>query len=227
MQSTLNISLPGVPPKKDKDLLTPKRSVLEEIGNSVSHGVGAIFSIVALVLMLNLSKTLNQRVGAIIYFLGLFFSMTTSTLYHAFKHGSKVKRLFRRFDYISIYLLIGATFAPILLILIKGTLGFAFFSAQWLVIIFGITFIAIFGPNKFRGFHIASYIVLGWSGIILVPFMIKKSMLLFAFILGGGVIYSLGIIPFALNKKVAHFIWHLFVLCGAVTQWVGIYLTLY
>ena len=47
------------------------------------------------------------------------------------------------------------------------------------------------------------------------------------YILGGGVIYSLGIIPFALKKKVSHFIWHFFVLAGAVVQWVGIYLTIY
>ena len=209
------------------DFLTPKRGTLEEIGNSVSHGLGTLFSVLALILMLNLAETLNQTVGAIIYFTGLFFSMTTSSLYHAFKHGSQVKRLFRRFDYVSIYLLIGATFAPILLILIKGTLGFAFFTAQWLVIAVGVTFIAVFGPNKFRPFHLAGYVILGWSGLVFLPTMLDKSPLLFAFILGGGIIYSLGIIPFALKKRVAHFIWHLFVLAGAVTQWFGIFLTLY
>ena len=50
----------------------------------------------------------------------------------------------------------------------------------------------------------------------------------FAFyILGGGIIYSLGIIPFAMKTRVAHFIWHFFVLCGAVVQWVGVYIYIY
>ena len=209
------------------DLLTPKRSVLEEIGNSITHGLGSVFSIVALVLMLCNSTTLNQTLGAIMYFLGLFFSMTTSCLYHAFKHGSKVKRLCRRFDYISIYLLIGATFAPILLVFVQGTLGLVFFIVQWLVIALGITFIAVFGPNKFRPFHIVGYLIIGWSGLIFIPLMFEKAFILFALILGGGIVYSLGIIPFAIKTKVSHFIWHIFVLGGVATQWIGLFIALY
>ena len=226
MQTTY-LDLSETKANNQKDLLTPKRSVLEEIGNAVSHGMGVLFSIVALALMLNSSHTINQTVSANIYFLGMVLSFLSSTLYHAFRHGSKVKRLFRRFDYISIYLLIGATFAPILLVFIKGNLGFAFFTAQWLVIIVGVTFIAVFGPNKFRAFHIAGYIIIGWSGLFFLPEMISRAPVLFGFILGGGVIYSLGIIPFALKKSVAHFIWHIFVLGGAVVQWLGVYLALY
>ncbi|MBO7214890.1 MAG: hemolysin III family protein [Clostridia bacterium] len=212
---------------KDKNLLAPKRSVLEEIGNSVSHGVGALFGVVVLIMMLNSAHNLNQAVGAWIYFAGIFISMTMSSLYHAFKYGTVTKRLFRRFDYISIYLLIGATFAPILLIFIKGVLGFAFFTAQWLVIAVGVTFIGVFGPNKFRIFHLLGYVLMGWSGLFFLPRMLNGAPILVAFILGGGIIYSLGIIPFALKGRVAHFIWHLFVLGGVAVQWIGIYLTLY
>ncbi len=209
------------------DLLTPKRCVLEEIGNSITHGLGTVFSIIALILMLVNSTTFNQTLSAIIYFLGLFFSMTTSCLYHAFKHGTKVKRLFRRFDYISIYLLIGATFAPILLIFVKGTIGLIFFIVQWFVISVGITFVAVFGPNKFRLFHIIGYVIIGWSGLLFVPLMFNNSPILFAFILGGGIIYSLGIIPFAIKVKTSHFIWHIFVLAGVATQWIGLFIALY
>lgn len=209
-----------------KILFTPKRSVLEEIGNAVTHGVGSVFSIVALILMLLNSKDSLQAVYSIIYFIGMFLSFTSSTLYHSFKHGTAVKRLFRRFDYCSIYLLIGSTFAPLLLGFIGGTLGTVFCVAQWAIIVMGITFVAIFSPARLRPLHITLYFILGWCGIIFLPSMIKAPALLFC-ILGGGIIYSLGIIPFAIKKKCAHFIWHFFVLAGAITQWIGIYLTLF
>ena len=90
----------------------PKRSVLEEIGNAVSHGVGAIFAIIALVLMLIKANTGLEIASAIIYGFCMFMTMLNSCLYHAFKCGSTVKRIWRRFDYSAIYLLIGGTFAP-------------------------------------------------------------------------------------------------------------------
>ncbi len=210
-----------------KQDFTPKRSVLEEIGNAITHGVGALFSILALILMLYKSQSKEQTISAIIYFTGLIFSFLSSTLYHSFKHGTKVKRLFRRFDYLSIYLLIGATFAPILLVFIGGSLGSIYFFIQWLIIITGVTFVSVFGAHRLRWLHFTLYFVLGWSGIILIPTMLKTSVLLFLLILGGGIIYTLGIIPFTLKKSVAHFIWHFFVLFGAVVQWFGIYLVIF
>ncbi len=206
----------------------PRRGVLEEIGNATTHGVGSIFAVVALVLMCLSASAPVEYVGASIYSAGLFVMFTMSCLYHALPYGSKVKRIFRRFDYSCIYLLIGATFAPILLCYIGGTLGLVFFIIQWVVIVTGITMVGVFGPTKLRFLHIPLYIVLGWCGIFFMPEMaIRGDYLFLGCILGGGVIYSLGIIPFALKKKVAHFIWHFFVLAGAVVQWVGVYLTVY
>ena len=57
--------------------------------------------------------------------------------------------------------------------------------------------------------------------------MISENLPLFWFTLGGGILYTLGIIPFAMKKRGAHFIWHFFVLFGAVVHWLGIYLCLY
>ena len=205
----------------------PKRSLLEEIGNAVTHGVGAVFAIVAIVLMLIKAVTREELFGAVIYSVGLFVMFCISALYHAFPYGSRVKRLFRRFDYSSIYLLIGATFAPILLAYIGGLKGFIFFLVQWALIAMGITFIGVFGPGKLRFIHFPLYILLGWSGLILLPEMISRDLGFFIFIITGGVVYSLGIIPFSIRAKVSHFIWHFFVLGGAVLQWIGIYKYIY
>lgn len=205
----------------------PKRPLLEEIGNAVSHGLGSIFSIVALILMLLKSQNPPETAGAIIYFFGLFVMFTMSCLYHSFAHGSTVKRLFRRFDYSSIYLLIGATFAPVLLSYVGGTFGIVFFIIQWTVIVTGITFVGVFGPTRLKLMHIPLYVVLGWCALIFLPKMFRENPAFAAYILSGGIVYSLGIIPFAIKGKVAHFIWHLFVLFGAVLQWIGIYQYIY
>lgn len=206
----------------------PKRSVLEEIGNSVTHGVGALLSVAAMVFMFIGADRAEEYVGAAVYGVGLFIMFTMSCLYHAFPHGSTVKRLFRRFDYSCIYLLIGATFAPILIAYIGGLYGYAFLIVQWCVIIFGITLVAVFSPSRFRGLHIALYFILGWSGLMLIPEMFNNGDNAFLiWILGGGVVYSLGIIPFAMHKRVSHFIWHFFVLFGAVVQWIGVYTQIY
>lgn len=205
----------------------PKRSLLEEIGNAVTHGVGAAFAIVAIVLMLIKAVTREELFGAVIYSVGLFVMFCISALYHAFPYGSKVKRLFRRFDYSSIYLLIGATFAPILLAYIGGIKGTVFFIIQWAVIALGVSLIGVFGAGKLRFIHFPLYILLGWSGLILIPDLIRGSAEFFIYIILGGAVYSLGMIPFAIKAKISHFIWHFFVIGGAVLQWIGIYKYIY
>lgn len=206
----------------------PKRSPLEEIGNSVTHGVGAVFAITAFVVMCVGADSPAEYVGAVLYFLGLFVMFTVSCLYHAFPHGSAVKRLFRRFDYSCIYLLIGATFAPILLCYVGGTFGITFLVVQWVIIAIGISLVGVFGPGRLRFIHIPLYLVLGWCGLLFLPGMIRNGDYSFlGYILGGGIIYSIGVIPFAINARVSHFIWHFFVLAGAVVQWIGVFTCIY
>ena len=93
----------------------PKRSVLEEIGNAITHGVGVLCGIVLLILMLLKSESPLEAIASTVYGGCLIIMMLMSTLYHAFKSDSMVKRIFRRFDYSSIYLLIGGTFGTITL----------------------------------------------------------------------------------------------------------------
>ncbi len=205
----------------------PKRPVIEEVGNAITHGVGSIFAVVVYILMLIASDTPAEYAAASIYFAGMFIMFTMSCLYHSLPHGSAVKRLFRRFDYSCIYLLIGATFAPILLCFFADGFGYTFFVIQWLIIALGIAMVGVWGPTKLRYIHIPLYVVLGWSALMLLPRMIGGSLPMALYILAGGVIYTLGIIPYAMRSKVSHFVWHFFVLAGAVVQWIGVYFYLY
>ena len=137
------------------------------------------------------------------------------------------KRVCRRFDYTSIYLLIGGTFAPILLLYLGGTAGVVLFCVQWAVILTGVTLILVFGPGRWRALHFTLYFVIGWSGLFFLPSLYMHARTLLWFILAGGVVYTLGMIPFARSKKYDHCVWHMFVLTAAVLHWVGIYTQLY
>ncbi len=209
----------------------PKRSLLEEIGNAISHGIGAILGLIFLVLMIKKSTDAFSLAAAIIYGTCFFLQMLISCLYHSFRGGSKVKRIFRRFDYSSIYLAIGGTFAPLYLIYMIKNMGWGmvyglfFFILQWALIILGITFVCVFGPGRFRGLHFSLYFAIGWSALMFFPSWIKQDLPLLFWILMGGITYTLGMIPFAAlrKKKCAHFIWHIVVLTGAILMWVGIY----
>ena len=207
----------------------PRRSVLEEIGNSITHGVGALMAIPMLVFMILYSDTGFELWASLVYGISMFIMMLMSCLYHAFKQGSRVKRLWRRFDYSSIYLLIGGTYAPIFLMYVGGTLGVVLFSIQWAIIAFGITMVAIFGPvGKVKVLNFVLYFTIGWIGLLFIPSMVQNNLALLIWIFVGGAIYTLGMIPFAIKSiKGSHFIWHFFVLGGCIVQWVGIFLTLY
>lgn len=206
----------------------PQRPVLEEIGNAVTHGLGAILGITGLVLLLLKSDTGLKITASIVYGLSMTVMMLMSCLYHSFKKGSTVKRIWRRFDYSSIYLLIGGTFAPIYLVYWGNILGISLFAVQWALIITGITFVCVFGPGRLKWLHYTLYFAIGWSGLIFIPDFIQNNLPLLWMILGGGLVYTLGMIPFAKKRvKSAHFIWHFFVLAGAVVQFLGILLYIY
>lgn len=210
----------------------PKRRVIEEIGNSITHGVGALVGIVLLILMLKFSNTSVEIASAIIYGSCIILQMAFSSMYHAFRYGSTVKRIFRRFDYSSIYLLIGGTFTPLYLIFMHNSWPLAsliMFTTMWVLIIFGLTMIGVFGPGRLKFIHFSLYFVIGWSGVSFIPLFLKTDISFLLWILGGGLAYTLGMIPFALfNKKnTAHFIWHFMSMAGTFLQWVGIFIYIF
>ena len=205
----------------------PKLTVGEEIFNTISHGLGAGLAIAGKILMLLQSQTGLEIMASCFYGISMVTMMIMSSLYHAMPSGSKIKRICRRFDYTSIYLLIGGTFAPIFLVYLGGTIGIVLFCVQWGVILCGVILVVAFGPGQWRPLHFTLYFLLGWSGLLFLPTFYLHSRPLLGFILAGGVLYTHGMIPFARKEKWNHCIWHLFVLAAAVLHWVGIYTQIY
>lgn len=87
--------------------------------------------------------------------------------------------------------------------------------------------LAIFGPGKWKWIHFTLYFTIGWSGLIMLPDFFHNNIPLLFMILIGGIVYTVGMVPFARDKKYDHFIWHFFVLIGALLHWFGIYLFVY
>lgn len=195
----------------------------EEIGNSISHGIGCLLGIVALVLLLIKSDTGIEYLASIIFGVSMIMLYLSSCLFHSFKNGTTVKRIFQRFDHLSIYLLIGGTFAPILLCLASWPRGIIFFTIQWILIIAGVVLKAI-NTKKYHVLHIILYLAIGWSGLLFLGELMDVSLTLFWLILGGGIVYSVGILFYISTWKFAHFVWHFFCIAGTLLHFLGIYL---
>ena len=223
--------------KRRKMNEAPHLSLLEEIGNAVSHGLGVIFTFVALILLLQKSDTPLKVLATVVYVVAMLFMFLNSTLYHSWKWGSKVKRIWRRFDYTSIYFLVAGTFAPLQLIELPKEFGEAgyiwgitYFGVMWAIVITGVTLTCVFGPGRVRKINFPLYFIVGWSGVSFIPgWIINNRFDLLWWILGGGIVYTMGMIPFGLlrGKKGAHFIWHLIVFLGVIAHFLGLYFCVY
>jgi len=208
-------------------LKLPKHQTLgEELANAISHGVGALLSIAGMILMIIKAQTTEAVVGVSLFGTSAIILYTMSCLYHSFKRESVVKRVFRRFDHASIYLLIGGTYLPVFLIVFKHPIDIYFIVLQWTIIITGVTLKSA-RFNKFKAIHFILYLILGWSGILVFKPLYQASPEAFYWILAGGVSYTLGTIFYGFRKfKYNHFIWHLFVLGGTILHFFAIYLHL-
>ena len=194
----------------------------EEIGNAITHGVGALAAIAGLVLMIIKSDTGLELAGSIVFGVSMFLVYLSSCLYHCFKNGSTVKKIFRIFDHSAIYIQIAGTYTPILLCVLGGWLGWVYFGLQWAVVVIGIL-IRILKPGKNTIPQVILCLLLGWSGLSILPQIYNFSPALLWLVLAGGVMYSGGVAFYASRFKYAHFVWHFFVIFGTVCHFIGVF----
>lgn len=207
--------------------LIKKQSLGEEIANAVSHGVGALAGIAGLALLLVKSDSFAEVASSIIFGFGMILLYTMSTLYHSFRNGSTVKKVFQRFDHISIYALIGGTFAPIFILVIDKPLGWILLCIQWALIILGMVFKAVM-IHKFAWIHLILFLVIGWSGLTLIGPLYDVSVNAFYYILLGGIAYTIGVLFYAFHWfKYAHFVWHIFVFLGTLFHFIAVFYYLF
>ncbi|MGN0823447.1 MAG: hemolysin III family protein [Candidatus Coproplasma sp.] len=207
----------------------PKYGKGEEIFNAVSHIVGGglsiIFGIISFVLV-SFNPSPNKYAAVAIYSFSMITLFTISSIYH-FLRRNRAKKVFRILDHCTIFLLIAGCYTPFCLISFYASpLGIAMFCIEWGLAIIGI---ALNGVNMHwkavKIFSNIAYIVMGWLAIFFMPYFIgvlpTQSLI---FLISGGVAYTVGIIFYAVGKKKKwmHSIWHLFVVLGAILQFVSI-----
>lgn len=213
---------------KDNKLLSKKYTKTEEIFNGISHGIGVVFGIVALILLLIVSisnKDIPSIVAFSIYGGCIILMFLSSTLYHSI-NIEKVKRILRVFDHSSIFLFIAGTYTPIALLALEGTLRLVVLMGIWGIALGGVVF-KIVTYNKFDKYKVLSvliYVGMGWIAILPIKAIISATSInFFYWILAGGLLYTIGTLFYS-NKKIPfnHGIWHIFVLAASIAHFLGI-----
>ena len=200
----------------------------EELANGITHGIGVLFGIVALTILLIMAikkGSVPSIVSFSIYVACIILMFLSSTLYHSFTID-KVKKILRVFDHSSIFLFIAGTYTPIALLTLQGKLRIIILVGIWTIAVSGIVFkILTFGKfDKYKALSLIIYIGMGWIAIIPIRHIINATSInFFYWILGGGILYTLGTIFYSVKKiPYNHAIWHIFVLVASVTHFLGI-----
>lgn len=204
-------------------------SLKEEIANSISHGIGILFSVVTLTILLVYAiweKNPISIMGFSIYGFCSICLYAASTLYHSFQK-EKIKKIMRIFDHSSIFLFIAGTYTPVALLAMRGYWRIGILTAVWIVAVAGILF-KIFTFNRFEKYKAISliiYILMGWIVVIAIKPMLQMVPVGFLmWLLAGGIVYTVGTLFYAIKKiPYNHAIWHLFVLAGSIVHFVGIF----
>ncbi len=203
----------------------------EEIFNAVSHIAGGALGLVFwIVLALLAYPDAMALTGVSLFGFGAVALYTMSALYHFLPDG-RAKGVFRIFDHCTIFLLIAGTYSPFCLIALGGTTaGWVVFGLQWGCAAAGITMNAIAMNNKIvKAISMVLYVVTGWMAVaVFAQLAAAVSAASLWLLLAGGIAYTVGIVFFALGKKLRWFhpVWHLFDIAGTALQFVSILLLL-
>ena len=200
------------------------QSLGEEIANSVSHGVGflAAATVTPFLIIAAIPVGTAAVVGSSIFGGTMMVLYLASTLYHAFPH-SRTKRVFKIFDHGAIFLLIAGTYTPFTLGILQGAWGWFLFGIVWVLAILGVVLKSTSGASSSK-LSTALYLAMGWLAILAVkPLWLNMPTAGLFWLLGGGVMYSAGVIFFVAERmRYSHFIWHLFVMMGTACHVVAV-----
>jgi hemolysin III len=194
--------------------------------NAWTHLVGAVLAFVGVVWMLvlaSLDGNVWKIVSTAIYGVTLILLYSVSTVYHSVRGRAKV--IMQKVDHLSIYLLIAGSYTPFCLVTLRGAWGWTLFGIVWGLALIGMLQ-EIKPRSEARVMSIVIYAVMGWIVLVAVkPLLATLGTAGFAWLAAGGVLYTVGIIFFAFDRRFRHWhgIWHLFVIAGSLLHFVAIF----
>tara|TARA_B110000091_G_scaffold213999_1_gene265366 strand:+ start:291 stop:929 length:639 start_codon:yes stop_codon:yes gene_type:complete len=201
-------------------------SELEEKLNVVSHGFGLILSFIVFPFLVMKSLSFEgfwKPASFILYGLSLIILYAASTFYHAAKNPKKRRKL-NIFDHSAIYVLIAGSYTPFCLVALDSNLGWYMFIAVWVFALIG-TILKLFFTGRFDKISTGMYLLMGWQVLFFIkPLMKSLSKEGLQFLIAGGIFYSIGAVLYSIKKMpYNHATFHLFVLLGSVSHFIGIY----
>jgi hemolysin III len=200
-----------------------KTSLGELIANAVSHGVGVLFAITMMVLLLIKASGAEEVFSVLAFSVAMIVLYLSSTLFHSFPEKMKrVYTVFQRFDHSAIFILITGTYTPFMVLLAGNTKGYILLSVLWGITVIGIVFKSIW-ISKFQLVHLTLYVLMGWSVMLIWKDIYPLPGNTMWFLLLGGISYTAGIGFYVSRFKYAHFVWHLFVLGGSILHFFAVW----
>lgn len=191
----------------------------ERFAHIFTHLLGALISVYGIIILEANSKNTVQAISSAIFGGTLFFSFLSSSIYHSMTN-EKAKLFFQKIDHSFIYILIAGTYTPALLMTIKFPVDVILLALVWFLAIMGIVFCCI--KLKSKSLSTALYLLMGWVSLLFIYNVWVVSPLSVWLLLGGGIFYSIGCVFYLMKTRYMHFVWHLFVLAGAVMQYFAI-----
>ena len=214
--------------KKKINIKLPSYTLAEELINSITHGIGALFSILCLILMVVKASGLKEEVSVSLFGASMIVLYTMSTIYHALSKNLEGKKILRVLDHSNVYLLVYGTYIPISLLGVGDKLGWILFSFVSFITLVGIVLTCI-KIDKFQVLEVICHLLNGWSILIGINKIINNmGKIGLIYLLLGGIMYTLGSILYGIgtNKKYMHSIFHIFCLLGTMFHFFAIYFCL-
>jgi hemolysin III len=198
----------------------------EEIANYLTHGLGIVFSLVAVpMLILYAWHAANAAMvwGVSIFGFGMLMVYSSSTFYHRARNA-EAKRLLQIWDHISIFLMIAGSYTPLVIKYTDSRTSVIFLSIMWSVVAIG-SILKIFFTGKYNILSVIIYLIMGWMALFIIkPIVTNMPANVLYFLIAAGLAYTGGVVFYLWHKlQYHHAIWHVFVLTGTVAHFFAVY----
>lgn len=204
----------------------------EEIGNTITHGVMALFFLgmipYASIRAYTKAPAQMEVVDSLsisIFMISMFLMFLGSTIYHVTKNNTTHKKVMARINQVMFFWAIAGSYTPICLSIVGGSLGLGICIAQWAMVLVGTLIKSIaFNRSKFlKWFSYLLYLVMTWMVLFcLTRFHAMANPVAFWLVLAGVICYTVGVIFYSTRFKFAHMIWHLCINAGAICHFIGL-----
>ena len=203
---------------RQPQLINAYYTLREEIANAVTHGLGIVLAIAALVTMATVAARNGDSwhvASCSIFGVTLVLLYTASTLYHSIQ-AERLRPLLRALDHSAIFLLIAGTYTPFTLVTLRGPWGWSLFAVVWSIGITGIILRLVL-RERLHWLFVSLYLAMGWVVVVAIQPLLERletgGLVLLA---AGGIAYTGGIAFYVWDRlPYNHAIWHGFCLLGS------------